>query len=211
MSRRHYTPAEEQQIRELYPDMKTEKLAQLMGRETHSIYQKAKAMGIKKSEAYLATPDACRLRRGGNIGVDTRFKKGVPTWNKGISYQAGGASVQTQFKPGSKPHNWVPVGSERLLEGYLQRKITDTGYPPRDWRMVHVMVWEEANGPVPPRHVVIFKNKDKSDIRLDNLELISRGDLMKRNSYHQYGKEVAQLVQLKGAITRQINKREGKS
>jgi hypothetical protein len=32
---------------------------------------------------------------------------------------------------------------------------------------------------------------------------------MRRNSYHQYGPEVAKAVQLRGAITRQINKRIG--
>ncbi len=57
-------------------------------------------------------------------------------------------------------------------------------------------------------HAVAFKDGNKQNIALDNLELVSRADLMKRNSYHNYGKEIAQLVQLKGAVTRQINKRE---
>jgi hypothetical protein len=45
-------------------------------------------------------------------------------------------------------------------------------------------------------------------ITLGRLELISRAENMRRNSYHtRYPKEVAQLIQLRGALNRQINKR----
>jgi hypothetical protein len=38
---------------------------------------------------------------------------------KGLIY-AG--SKATMFQPGSKPFNWVPVGTERVRDGYLCRK-----------------------------------------------------------------------------------------
>ena len=42
--------------------------------------------------------------------------------------------------------------------------------------------------------------------------LMTRAELMKRNSYHnRYPKEVARLVQLRGAVTRQINKRSNQA
>jgi hypothetical protein len=45
------------------------------------------------------------------------------------------------------------------------------------------------------------------DITADKVECISRSENMRRNSYHRYGQEIARLVQLRGALTRQINKR----
>ena len=45
------------------------------------------------------------------------------------------------------------------------------------------------------------------EITLDKVECISLAENMRRNSCHQYGKEIARLIQLRGAVSRQINKR----
>nr|WP_288356107.1 HNH endonuclease signature motif containing protein [uncultured Pseudomonas sp.] len=79
-------------------------------------------------------------------------------------------------------------------EGYLQRKVTDTGYPPRDWKGVHILLWEEAHGPVPSGHCLAFRDGNKRNITLENLELITRAERMRRNTIHRYPPE------LKGAI-----------
>jgi len=55
--------------------------------------------------------------------------------------------------------------------------------------------------------VVIFRNADHADIRLENLELITRRELMLRNSVHNLPKPLAQAVQLLGALNRQIRRR----
>jgi hypothetical protein len=116
----------------------------------------------------------------------------------------------TQFKPGNKPHTWRPVGSERVTDdGIRQRKVTDTGCTPRDWKAIHVLMWEAENGPVPRGHIVVFKDRNRERLALENFELVTRQELMRRNSYHtRYPKEIARLIQLKGALQRQINKRE---
>ena len=88
----------------------------------------------------------------------------------------------------------------------LDRKVSDTGYPPRDWRGVHLLLWEEHHGSVPPGHAVVFKNGNKADIRIENLELITRRELMARNTVHNLPKPLAQLVQLRGALVRKINR-----
>lgn len=196
---------------ELYPHIPTEWFAQVAGIPLGQVYAKAGHLGLVKTERYMSSEFACRLRRGDNVGAGTRFKKGHETWNKGMKgLDLGGK--ETQFKPGQKPHNTKPIGSARLSkEGYLQWKITETGYPPKDWIGVHILIWEEHHGPVPAGHAVAFKDGDKRNIVIGNLELVSRQELMRRNSYHNYGKEIAQLVQLRGAITRQLNKRERKS
>lgn len=201
-------------VRDLYADMPTERLAELLGRSTSSTYNAAAKLGLHKSAQYMASPQACRLRQGDNVGAATRFHAGQTPWNKGMKgLQMGG--VATQYKPGNRSGKAVelhkPIGTERISkDGYLQRKINDDMPLHRRWRGVHLLLWEESHGPIPPGHAVVFKNGNKADIRLDNLELVSRGALMKRNSYHNYGKDIAQLVQLKGAVTRVINRRESK-
>ena len=77
---------------------------------------------------------------------------------------------------------------------------------------MHALVWMEAHGPILPGHVVVFRpgrhTTDIERITLDAVELVTRAELMKRNSVHSvYGPEVARLVQLRSAVTRQINRK----
>lgn len=205
--RRPWSAAEEQILRELYPDTATDVIATRLGRALTSVYRKANHLGIKKSPDYLASPLACRLTRDSTTGVDTRFQPGITPWNKGSSYVAGGRSVETRFAVGHTPHTLVPIGTERVRDGYLWRKVRDDLVPVRrNWREVHRIVWEEANGPVPPGHAVVFRNRDRSDIRLDNLELITRSELGRRNAMHRLPAEVRKVIHTKAALTRQINK-----
>jgi hypothetical protein len=210
--RRFWTKREIAVIRREYPHKDTARIAKRLKRSRIACYQRAQILGLKKSAAYMKRQRALERARLQTAGVPYRFGKGHVPANAGLrrpGYSPGRMS-ETQFKKGNRPHTWMPIGSHRYSkEGYLQQKVTDTGYPPRDWVAVHILLWIEANGPVPPGHAVSFKDKDKTHIVLDNLELISRGELMKRNSYHyNYPKEIGELIQLRGAVQRQINRRE---
>ncbi|MFM0243839.1 HNH endonuclease [Paraburkholderia sediminicola] len=125
-------------------------------------------------------------------------------------------SRRTQFKKGemrgAAQHNYVPIGSERISkDGYLERKVNDDHpTPARRWIGVHRLVWEAANGPIPRGHVVCFlpgrKTSEVEKITLDAVELVSRVELARRNHPVSRSPELAKLVQLKGAITRQVNR-----
>jgi predicted DNA-binding transcriptional regulator AlpA len=140
-----------------------------------------------------------------------RFQPGLKSWNKGTRYRAGGRSVEHQFQPGQLPHNTVPVGTEVIgVDGYLKRKISDSrqSHARFNWKFVHVLVWEEHHGPVPKGHRLSFKNGDKADIRIDNLELVTHVEHMRRNSIHTVlPPELRHVVQLNGALKRKINRR----
>lgn len=189
-------------LRARYPHEPTAVLAAELGRTERMVYSQAKNLGVRKSEAYLASPAACQ------------FRPGFTPWNKGVKGATGKHpnTAAHHFKPGNRPHTWVPVGTLRVSpDGYLQRKLSDTGYWPRDWVGVHRSVWEAAHGPVPEGRVVVFKagrrTTDAARITPDALECITRRELMQRNSVHRHGSEIYRAAQLRGAITRQINRR----
>lgn len=206
MSRTHWTPEQQALLVAHYPHSATTAVARLLGRSPRACYARAFEMGLKKSALYIQTHRAGYL--DGIRGGKGRFKRGHETWNKGLKgLHIGGQA--TQFKPGHKPSSWRPIGHERVVDnGYRQRKITDTGVTRRDYVAVHHLVWREAGGEIPPGHVLLFRNGDKTDIRLDNLELITMAENMRRNTVHNLPKALAELVQLRGAITRKINRQQ---
>ena len=75
------------------------------------------------------------------------------------------------FKKGHIPANHKPVGSERVdaKDGYHLIKVAE----PNVWRLKHVVLWEQHNGPVPKGFKVIFANQNRDDIRIENLLLAS--------------------------------------
>lgn len=205
-----WTPTEVEMLTRLYADTPTAELASLFGRPAHSVFGKARSLGLSKSSDFFESAASGRLRRGENVGKATRFQKGHVPANKGLRRPgfSPGRMGEGQFRKGEKPKNWKPVGSERIFGGYLQRKMTDTGYPPRDWKFVHRLVWEAANGPIPSGHVVIFKDGNRSNVALPNLELVNRAELGRKNViWNRYPRELAETICLAGALKRKINRR----
>lgn len=200
------TAAEIEQVRREFPATKSADLAARLGVARHQVDKLAKALGVRKDPAWLNGPNGGRT--DGTKGMGTRFQKGMVPWSKGRKL-TGRPVAETAFKPGNRPANYKPVGSYRIAAGgYLQRKMTDTGYPPRDWVMVHRLVWEQAHGPIPAGHVVAFRPGRRTtvaeEITADVLELVSQRDLMARN---RMPPELQKLVQLRSVITRVINQR----
>lgn len=194
-----WTAAEDAILTELYRQLSDGEIATRMDRSRASIKNRVHQLGLRKPDGHT------------NAGC---FIAGQPPWNKGMKgLQIGG--VATRFKPGHLGGRAAlikqPIGAERLSkEGYLQRKINDDPVFHKRWRFVHVILWEEANGPVPAGHNIAFRNGDKTDIRLENLECISRRELMRRNTVHNYPPELVQVMRLKGAITKRIATRAKK-
>jgi hypothetical protein len=212
MTRRPWTPEELVHLLSQYPDTPTRALAERLGRPLASVYQKAQNLGLKKSQAYLDSPASGRLMPGDARGEAGRFMAGKRPWNKGKRYDAGGRSAETRFKKGERRGkanaNYQPIGAERITkDGYRQRKVNDDLPMQRRWKMLHVIVWEDSHGQVPDGHAVTFKDGDRLNCVIDNLALVSRRELCRRNSIQRYPEELRELMRLKGRVTRQINKR----
>lgn len=202
-----YTPSELAYLHEHYADTSNDILGKVLNRNPRSVAQKARKLGLQKSPEFLA-------EHGG------RFQAGLQPWNKGVPGSTGTqeACRATQFKPGRPAElaaNYKPIGSIRVAKGgILEQKVTDDRslYPARRWQSVHSLVWEREMGPIPAGHIVVFKAGQFTDqvekITPDRLECITRRENMLRNTVHRYGKEIAQVVQLRGVLNRHINKKQ---
>lgn len=198
--RYQWTDARETELRRRYPDELAAAIAADLGAKVHQVYSRAKKLGLKKSDEFNAGSQSGRL--DGIKGKSTRFAKGNVPWangKKGIRL-----GQDTEFKPGNRPHNHQPVGTiVTSSDGYLKRKIAE----PKTWEFIHRRIWEGAHGPIPVGMLVHFKDNNKLNCALENLELLTRAEHMQRYTLHNYPKEIAELMQLRGAVTRQINKR----
>lgn len=111
-------------------------------------------------------------------GLNTRFADGHTPFNKGKKGCSSGGKA-TQFKKGDTPHNYKPVGTERVnSDGYVDIKIAD----PNKWRAKHLVIWEEVNGPLPKGHAVIFGDKNRRNFNLENLILVNQRQLGSLNA-----------------------------
>ncbi|MGG9992420.1 hypothetical protein ACQ7BN_08130 [Streptococcus suis] len=93
-----------------------------------------------------------RRNHGLKSGLTGHFEKGQIPHNKGKKYP-GMYANSGQFQKGSKPPNWVPVGTIRYTtDGYPKRKIAE----PNIWEHCQRAEWEKHNGAIPSGHAVVF-------------------------------------------------------
>lgn len=79
------------------------------------------------------------------------------------------------FRKGIRPHNTLPVNTTVVdSDGCLKIKVAE----PNVWKRIHVMVWEEHNGPVPKGCAVMFRDGNRLNCDIGNLILVTRQELM---------------------------------
>lgn len=131
-----------------------------------------------------------RKREGWRTGRTGWFAKGAASPNKGKRCPPGQGgrhpnARRTQFKPGARTGRaaeiYKPIGAEVVRDGYLVRKIHDGRPMQSRWRAVHLLRWEEANGPVPEGHCLKVLDGDRLNTDPSNWALIPRGVLPRLN------------------------------
>lgn len=161
----------------------------------NQISHKAKKLKIRKSDAY---------KEKYNLSPSGRFMPGSVSWNTGKHHPAHGRSAQTQFKRGMVPANHRPVGSIRItVDGYVEIKVAEGMH---QWRLLHREAWKQHHGKYPPRGMpLIFIDGNKQNCDISNLQLITRKQLMARNTIHNYPEPIREITRLRAVITRRIN------
>jgi hypothetical protein len=197
-----WTQEMEDELKKRYATTTAKVLSKQLQCSEGAVYQHAVLLHLEKSPEFLRE---CGRRSAQKNNGKGRFEKGHIPFNKGTHYMASGRAKETQFKKGSRPPNWCPIGTTRISkDGYLERKVTDTGCPQKHYVGEHRLLWEKHHGPVPAGHAVVFRDGEKTHITIENLELVSRAELMRRNSVHNYPDELFRVIQLKGVLKRRI-------
>ena len=212
-----WTKQELATLRELYPTTRTADIAALLGIDLELVYRRAALLRIRKNPEFFARDKSGRIFKGGKLGQTTQFAPGQKPWNAGRKgWQAGGRSAETQFHTGALPPTTMPVGAYRVIttkggKQFLERKVRQVpGASHKRWTPVSRLVWEAEHGPVPHGSIVVFKPGQRTlvleEITLDRLELITRAQHARRNHPNTRSPELGRLYQLKGQITRQVNR-----
>lgn len=107
-----------------------------------------------------------------------RFFKGMIPWNKGKKDFR--PSPETEFKEGpahtGKNHpSWK--GGEQKPKNDCAHVWEGTNKRKRKPRAI----WEKANGPIPKGYIIFHTDGNKNNDHIDNLEAITRVELLKRN------------------------------
>lgn len=192
--RKLWTVQETAEFIKMYPTTTSKVMAEYFNVPISKIYARASFLKLNKDKKWLH-----QYYKDNYSGYPaTQFKPGCKSWNKGMKgLQIGGKA--TQFKKGRTPHNTKPVGYRSVRDGYLFER-TDNGF-----EMVHVLLWERVNGKVPTGKILKFKDGNRQNICIENLEVIDRTELMRRNSIQNLPQQLLDVVRLKASLTRKIN------
>lgn len=220
MNGKPWTADDLSRLRALYPHQSTQKVAKALQRSLTAVYRAAAMLGVHKTEEYLQSPDACRLRRGEHPGLATQFRKGQVPANKGLRRPgwSAGRMRETQFRKGERSGiaatNWQPIGTVATDgEGYQRIKVREavhgkepTGFGNSGvWPQLHRRTWEQHHGPIPPGHVIAFKDRKRENCAIENLECIARAELARRNRmWNIFPREMAEAIYLNGQIKRKL-------
>lgn len=86
-----------------------------------------------------------------------------------------------RYKKGQISDKRKPIGSTRTSkEGYQDIKVLE-GRGKKNWDRLHKVIWEKKHGPVPEGHIIMFGDGDKSNLDVNNLICINRGQMARLN------------------------------
>lgn len=186
-----------------YADAPIEELVENTKHNQKSIWNKARSLGLHRSKEYLREVGLKHSQHPNAIA--TRFKPGREPHNKGkriddfMSADGIKASSTTRWKKGHVPHNRRAIGSEVVhADGYIYLKTEQGPVAKHRW------LWEQANGPIPKGHIVVFRDGNPQNCELDNLKLISRQDHA-RNAVKRETPEQRKARRNKAMVTQKKN------
>lgn len=209
-TRKTWTYLEDDLMRKLYSDTKTEVLATKLNRTVCSLYGRADYLGLKKSKDFLASPDSGRIIKGSETGAQYRFTKGNIPVNKGVKMtdEQYEKCKTTFFKKGNKPFNIKYDGAistrrdKRTGIAYKYIRISE-----RNWELLHRYNYKKKYGNIPTNIFLRCIDGDQLNCDPNNWEPINMSKNMKLNLIHQYPPELQELIKLNNKLKKQIDGR----
>ena len=170
MSRKLFTEEQEKYLKEIYLDKFNQDIADMINEKFSTNFNVGHIIRAK----YRLGLKSGYIKTRPNKGQFVKGQKPIYILPKGTRL-----SPNTEFKKGNKPHNWKPLGSERICskDGYILVKVAD-GQLQKNWKAKHKVIWEEHNGPIPKGHAVVFLDRDITNVNIENLALVTRSELL---------------------------------
>jgi hypothetical protein len=206
--KKFWSNTEIETLKKMYCDTDTSSIANLLGRNINAVYGMANKLKLKKTDQYLATLNSNRILT--KKQRNCCFKKGSTPPNKGKKHADYMTPEQiektkvSQYKKGNVPLNTKYDGHERItIDGYVEIRISQGVY-----KLKHRELWIKQNGSIPEDCIIIFKDGNKQNIVIENLQLITRAENMLRNSIQQYPAELITTLKLVSKLKKTIKKHE---
>lgn len=201
-------------LTEEYPISKSSILAQRLGVTLTSIYAKAKALNLKKSESFLESDQSGRLKKGSLIGTKFQFKKGHKPSTAGkrqsefMDPEALERAKLGWFKPGQKVHNEGEDGEIRVRKDRNGKSYKFIRISKGKWIHLHVHLWETYHNQSARGKVLHFKDGNTMNCVIENIEAISREHLMLKNTIHNYPIEVKKTIRALSKLKKTIHEKQ---
>lgn len=204
--KRLYTQQELDTIRTMFPDHYTMDIAKLINRSYDSVALQASRMGITKSKTFREQEYKRQGERIKIYGEKYRLKPGHIPHNKGVpmTQEMYEKIKHSFFKPGNVPYNKRENGYEYTDgEGYIRVRIGNSKY-----KLKHHIIWEQHHGPIPKGHIIVFRDKNSHNCAIENLEMITMAENMKRNQSKEYPQEIKETIKLINKLKKTIHAKE---
>lgn len=185
-----FTETETQFIKDNYLLLPVKRMATILNRSGRGVNGRLKQLN-------LIIPQELKDQRK----KSTQYIKGRAPENKGkkmtewMSPEGIERSKKTRFKKGDPAHNSKYDGHTRQHKcGYVLLRVSAGNY-----KLMHLYLWEQINGPVPDNHCLSCKDGNKQNVTPDNWELITRSKNLLKN-VHKYPDQLIETIELTNNI-----------
>lgn len=182
--KKKWTDKEIEYIIRAYPETLTKNIAEKLGVPIKSVYNKAKSLGLKKSDKFFKKEASGRLHKLSESGKAYRFKKGHVPVNKGkkLPEYVKEKIRQTMFKKGHRPKNTLYDGAISLRKNKRGDVYKMIRVGLGKWVMLHVYNWEQIHGPVPEGKILVSIDGNTLNCDPSNWMTVTRAEHLERNS-----------------------------
>lgn len=173
-----FTHSQVEFIKEKYQLHPAKKVAELLNKTCNGTFTEAQIKAFVKNH-------------GINCNRTGHFKKGRTPWNAGTKGVM--KPNKTSFKKGDVPINHRSVGSERITrDGYREIKVSE----PNKWELLHRFNWALEHGRENMPENLRFKDNNKMNCDVNNLEPVSNQEHMALNQmgFNKMPEEVKPIV-----------------
>lgn len=198
-------------LKKEYPFIETKTIACKLNKTCKQCAYKAYNLKLKKDISFLRL-QALRLKEGGKL---YHFKKGQISHNKGKKWaeympeKSAEKIRKSQFIKGQIPHNSLSLGTEVIRKDKSGKEyLLIKAHGEKKLVFKQIYIYEQSFGKVAKGKCVVFKDGNSLNCVIDNLECITRAELVIINSIHNYPPELKQQIKKVNKLKKIIKKLE---